>query len=204
VRDGIRRGLIVALVLAAAAGLAGPGVVRAAGGPAPAEPCVPGTVWEDLASGVKYLCIYDEIYGGPRWVLMRTGQVGDEAFLSRSTTYGCTLGSVGLTSIGGSGADAIVRSYRWPCATPADRTYQPTGELRVRVLIQRYSTGWSTCRDSGYAYNTTTSRGWLVGIDMGSLADCGSGSYRAWGFGAIYQGGAWRGSSIPSLALVLR
>ena len=50
--------------------------VMAAGGPAPGGSCVPGTVWEDPASGVKYLCIYDEVFGGPRWVLMSAGQTG--------------------------------------------------------------------------------------------------------------------------------
>ena len=58
--------------------------------------------------------------------------------------------------------------------------------------------------DSGYVYNTTTAWSWRVGIDMGSLADCGSGSYRAWGYAALYQGGAWRGSSLTTLALPLR
>ena len=61
-----------------------------AAGTGPSEPCVPGTVWEDLASGVKYICVYDEVYGGSRWELLSTGQTGDEDWLSRSTTYGCT------------------------------------------------------------------------------------------------------------------
>jgi hypothetical protein len=114
------------------------------------------------------------------------------------------LGTAAITSLAGSGADAIVRSYRWPCSTIADRTYQPAGELRVRVVIQQYSGGWQTCRDSGYWYSTTRASGWLTGIDMGSAADCGIGSYRAWGFGALYQGGAWRGSSLLTPALYLR
>ena len=41
-----------------------PMVVHAAGAAAPTEPCVPGTVWEDQTSGVKYLCVYDEVFGG--------------------------------------------------------------------------------------------------------------------------------------------
>ena len=85
-----------------------------------------------------------------------------------------------------------------------DKTFKPIGELRVRVVIQRYASGWSTCRDSGYVYNTSSTWSWLVGIDMGSYADCGSGSYRAWGYAAVYQAGAWRGSSLVTLGLPLR
>ena len=84
--------------------LIAPATVRGAGGPAPNESCVPGTVWEDLASGVKYICIYDELYGGPRWELLSGGQRGASAWLYRSSTYGCASGQVGLTSLGGSGA----------------------------------------------------------------------------------------------------
>ena len=194
----------MAVVFAIMAGTASPTLAVAAAAPGPAEPCVPGTVWEDVTSGVKYLCVYDEGYGGPRWELLSSSQIGAQGWLSRASSTGCTLGIVGLTAIGGSGADAIVRSYRWPCASFADRTYQPPGELRARVVIQRYASGWSTCRDSGYVYNTTTAWSWLVGIDMGSLADCGSGSYRAWGYAGVYQGAAWRGSSLATLALPLR
>ena len=68
-------------------------------------------------------------------------------------------------------------------------------------MIQRYrGTSWSTCRDSGYHYNITTALGWVAGIDMGGAADCGSGSYRALGFGSFYQGGLWRGSSMVTAA----
>lgn len=177
--------------------------VAAAGGPAPTEPCVPGTVLED-ASGVKWLCIYDELYGGPRWDLLPSGQAGARAWLHRSSSTGCVLGYAGLNGSSGGGASTIARSYRWPCAGAADRSSQPAGELRVRTVIQRFNGTWTVCRDTGYAYNTTASTGWRVGIDMGAGADCGSGTYRAWGFGAIYQGGAWRGSSLTTPTLFLR
>ena len=76
---GVRALLVstVALVL-----LGAPASVAAAG-PAPSEACVPGTVWEDPASGVKYLCVYDEVYGGPRWVLMSDGQRGTSGMVQR-------------------------------------------------------------------------------------------------------------------------
>jgi len=177
--------------------IAMPPSVLAAGGPAPSEPCVPGTVWEDPASGVTYLCVYDEIYGGSRWVVLPSGQRGDDGMMYRSSTYGCLFGSVGLSGVSGGGADSIARTYRLPCSTARDRITQPPGELRSRIVIQRYSgAGWSTCRDSGYAYNTFTTFGWVAGIDMGAGADCGSGSYRALGFGSFYQGGLWRTGSL--------
>jgi hypothetical protein len=70
---------------------------------------------------------------------------------------------------------------------------QPAGELRSRVVVQRYGgAGWTTCRDSGYVYNTSTAFGWVAGIDMGVAADCGAGSYRALGYGSYFQGGLWR------------
>ena len=182
--------------------LLSPSATLAGGGPSPTETCVPGTIWEDVASGVKYICIYDELYGGTRWELLSGGQSGNEAWTYRSSTLGCAYGMVGLTSLGGYGADSLVRAYRWPCRTGADRISQPTGELRTRIVIQRYATGWSTCRDSGYQYSTTVATGWLAGIDMGSVADCGAGTYRTWGTGAFYQGGAWRGGTLftPSMA----
>lgn len=187
--------LVLAALTLVAVTIAAPAPVMAGGGPAPSETCVPGTIWEDLVSGVKYLCIYDELYGGTRWEPLSSGQEDDEGWMYRSSTYGCAFGTVGLTSLGGYGADTIVRGYRWPCRTAADRVNQPAGELRARVIIQRYSGGWSTCRDTGFRYSTVTTNGWLAGLDMGIAADCGTGSYRAWGFGAFYQGGAWRGGS---------
>jgi hypothetical protein len=181
-----------------------PSAALAGGGPAPNETCVPGTIWEDVASGVKYICIYDELYGGTRWEVLSGGQSGNEAWTYRSSTYGCAFGMVGLTSRSGYGADALIRTYRWPCRTVADRISQPTGELRSRIVIQRYAAGWTTCRDSGYRYSTTVATGWLAGLDMGSLADCGAGTYRAWGFGAFYQGGAWRGGTQYSPSMAFR
>lgn len=174
-----------------------PAPVVAAGAAAPTEPCVPGAVWEDPTSGVKYLCVYDEVYGGPRWVLLAGGQRGASAFPYRSSTHGCLHLSVGLTGLDGSGADAIARTYRWPCSSIRDRVTQPAGEIRSRVVVQRYGgAGWTTCRDSGYVYNTSTAFGWVAGVDMGATADCGAGSYRAVGYGSFYQAGLWRGGSL--------
>jgi len=194
--------LLASCVLLLTMGL--PTAAFGAGGPAPAEPCVPGTVWEDQASGVKYLCVYDEAYGGSRWELLPSRQRGSDGTTYRSSSYGCLFQTVGLSGLSGGGADAASRTYRWPCATIRDRIVQPPGEIRSRIVIQRFGgAGWTSCRDSGYAYNTSTSFGWLAGIDMGGSADCGSGSYRAVGFGAFYQGGLWRGGSLytPSLWL---
>jgi hypothetical protein len=78
----------------------------------------------------------------------------------------------------------------------ANRSWQPPGELRVRTIIQRYSNGWATCRDSGYADDAVSSWTLVTGIDMGALPDCGTGSSRTWGYGAVLEGGAWRGSSL--------
>lgn len=179
-------------------------VARAGAGPAPNETCVPGTIWEDQASGVKYICIYDELYGGPRWELLSGGQTGNETWLYRSSSMGCAYATVGLTTLGGYGGDAIVRGYRWPCQTAADRRSQPAGEWRTRLVIQRYNGGWGTCRDTGYVYSTTSANGWLAGLDMGITADCGAGTYRTWGIGAFLEGGAWRGGSIYSPSLPFR
>lgn len=199
----IRRVALVALSLITLTLSATTGV-SAAGGPAPGETCVPGTVWEDTTSGVKYLCIYDEGYGGTRWELISSGQRGRAAWLYRSSTYGCLYGTAAITSIGGSGADAIMRTYRWPCLGVADRVSQPAGEIRSRIVIQAYAGTWSTCRDSGYLYNSTAASGWLAGLDMGVAADCGSGTYRAWGYGSFLQGGAWRGGTLATPSLFLR
>lgn len=191
----MRRIRLIALCGLLAGALATPGAALA-GGPAPGEVCVPGTIWEDLSSGVKYICIYDELFGGPRWELLESGQRGSDGFAYRSSAYGCLYENVGLSLLSGGGADSIARTYRWPCTRVTDRIPQPAGELRSRVVIQRYSgSGWSTCRDSGYSYNAWTTYGWVNGIDMGVSADCGSGTYRALGFGAFYQGGLWRGGS---------
>jgi hypothetical protein len=178
----------VALVL-----LGAPASALAAAGPAPSEACVPGTVWEDPTSGVRYLCVYDEVYGGPRWVLLTDGQRGTAGMPFRSSVDGCLQLTVGLSALSGGGADAVARSYRWPC-TSGYRIGQPAGELRSRVIVQRYgASGWITCRDTGYLYNTGAAFGWVAGVDMGTASDCGSGSYRAIGYGAFYQGGGWRG-----------
>jgi len=186
---------VVALFL-----LGAPVSVAAGAGPVPSEACVPGTVWEDPTSGVKYLCVYDEAFGGPRWVLLSDGQRGTSGMPYRSTLEGCLQLSVGLSAVSGGGADAVVRSYRWPC-TSGYRAGQPAGELRARVILQRYGTsGWTTCRDTGYLYNTGAAFGWAAGIDMGTASDCGSGSYRAIGYGAFYEAGGWRGGGYTTPA----
>jgi hypothetical protein len=184
------------------------GVVMAGGAvaatPAPTEPCVAGTVWEDQASGVKYLCVYDELYGGTRWELISSGQRGNRAWTYRSSTDGCIFLTVGLTSIGGlEGGNTFLRSYRWPCATVADRSFQPPGELRVRTVLQRYTTTWATCRDSGYGTNAGSAWTLVAGLRMGKAADCGPGLYRTLGYGQVFQGGAWHGTSLltPSMWL---
>jgi hypothetical protein len=198
-----RRPLVAGRVLAAvllASSLVAPSA-RAAS-PAPSEPCVAGTIWEDTASGVKYLCVYDEMYGGTRWELLSSGQSGAEAFTARSTVTGCVLETVAISLAAGGGGNTLLHSLRWPC-TAGYRSYQPPGEMRVRTIIQRYASGWSTCRDSGYSYNTVTAWTLVGGIDMGASPDCGTGAYRTWGYGAVLEGGAWRGSSLltPSLWL---
>jgi hypothetical protein len=202
----LRRGAVLALVgVSLAMTTISPAVARAGDSPPPSEPCVPGTTYEDPLSGVSWLCIYDEIYGGPRWdVLPVPDQRSVEGWLYRSSAYGCLFGNTGITARGGSGADAVMRTYRWPCRGAADRMSQPATEIRSRVVIQVYASGWTTCRDSGYRYNSVTATGWLAAFDMGSAADCGTGSYRAWGFGGFYQGGAWRTGSHLTTSLPLR
>jgi hypothetical protein len=173
-------------------------VATQAASPAPAEPCVAGTVWEDLTSGVKYICVYDELFGGTRWELLSKGQTGTEGFTYRSSANGCPYDTVALSLASGGGGNTLVRSFRWPCAGITDRSYQPPGELRIRTVLQRYASAWTTCRHTGYVYNTTTSWTLAGGIDMGGAPDCGPGLYRTWGLGQVYQGGAWRGSPLLS------
>lgn len=188
----------VLIVLAALAPMA------VSAGNAPGDGCVPGTVWEDESSGITYICIYDEMYGGTRWdILPGPRQSEGQLWLYRATS-GCTLGTAGLSSVSGGGANMLVRSYGWPCADIGDRVWQPAGEIRARVVVQRYSGSWYTCRDSGYVYSTTYAQGWIAGLDMGAAADCGSGTYRTWGYGHIFQVGAWRGSSLLTPSLYIR
>lgn len=171
--------------------------------PGPSEPCVAGTIWEDLSSGVKYICIYDELYGGTRWELLSSGQTGSGLFTSRSSIYGCTFNMVALTMITGGGGNSMVRSLRWPCVGSGDRLYQPAGELRVRTVLQQFTSSWTTCRDTGFAYSNTAAWSLVGGIDMGGAPDCGVGIYRTWGTGQFFQGGAWRGSSLGTPALYI-
>ncbi len=182
--------------------LAGP----ALGGNAPGDGCVPGTVWEDTASGITYICIYDELYGGTRWDILPSRQVASDGTLHRTSTYGCLAGIAAIGGLDGTGGGNImIRTSAWPCTARQDDLPQPVGELRVRAVIQRYSAGsWSTCRDTGYQVNTTVAGAWIAGVGMGTYADCGAGSYRTFGYGAMYQGGGWRGGSLVSPALWLR
>ena len=190
----------VGLVLVMA--LLAPGAVLAAAN-GPTEPCVPGQIIEDRASGITWICIYDEIYGGPRWdILPKPDQVSSSAYTARSVSYGCVYGTVGLTDVSGGGGDILVRSFRWPCSRPADRSIQPAGEVRVRTILQRWSSStWTTCRDTGYQYNTSNTWTFIGGVSMGAAPDCGVGTYRTWGFGHVYQGAAWRGGSLYSPSL---
>ena len=198
----VGRGVVVAVFVAVFLVALLP-IGASAATPGPSEPCVAGTIWEDLSSGVKYICIYDELYGGTRWELLSSGQTGSSLFTYRSSIYGCTFNIVALSRFSGGGGNSMVRSFRWPCVDFGDRTYQPPGELRVRTLLQRFGSSWSNCRDTGFSYNAITSTSLVGGYDMGGSPDCGAGSYRTWGTGQLYQGGAWRGSSLATPALYI-
>jgi hypothetical protein len=63
-----RRSGATLLALGLLAAMAAP---TSAGG-APGDGCVPGTIWEDRATGITYICIYDELYGGTRWDILPT------------------------------------------------------------------------------------------------------------------------------------
>jgi hypothetical protein len=196
------RAALVTVLLSLVLMIAAPAATLAAV-PGPSDACVAGTIWEDLSSGVKYICIYDELYGGTRWELLSSGQTGSSAFTYRSTINGCSYGIVALSLLSGGGGNTMVKSYRWPCLDFGDRISQPAGELRVRTVLQRYGSSWTTCRDSGYAYSNTTAWSLVGGIDMGAAPDCGAGIYRTWGIGQQYQGGAWRGGALVTPALAL-
>lgn len=180
-----------------------PPTATSAATPGPSEACVAGTIWEDLSSGVKYICIYDELYGGTRWELLSSGQTGSSRFTYRSSINGCSYGIVALSLLSGGGGNTMVKNYRWPCLDFGDRITQPAGELRVRTVLQRFGSSWTTCRDTGYAYNNTTAWTLVGGIDMGTAPDCGAGIYRTWGTGQFFQAGAWRGGSLTTPGLVL-
>lgn len=199
------RGRLVGTVLLVAVA-AGVGVAPVTAGNAPGDGCVPGTIWEDRSSGITYICIYDELYGGTRWDVLPTKQMSTDGALHRSSTYGCLGGQVAIGGLGGeSGGNVFVRASAWPCTAMQDQRMQPIGSLRVRAIIQRYSAGsWTTCRDTGYQLNATAASGWIAGFGMGAYADCGSGSYRTFGLGAMYQGGAWRGGTLVSPSMWLR
>ena len=98
--------------------------VRAAS-PGPTEPCVPGTVWEDLSSGVKYLCIYDEMYGGTRSGVAVDGPGRVEPVHLPFKLRWLRVQHRRLSTLSGGGGNSMVRSFRWPCSTFADRTTQP-------------------------------------------------------------------------------
>ena len=197
------RRAVLAVALVTTLATVVPAATTRAATPGPSEACVAGTIWEDLSSGVKYLCVYDELYGGTRWELLSSGQTGSSRFTYRSSINGCSYGIVALSLLSGGGGNTMVKSYRWPCLEFGDRISQPAGELRVRTVLQRYGSSWTTCRDTGYAYSNTTASTLVGGIDMGAAPDCGAGIYRTWGTGQLFQGGAWRGGSLVTPALTL-
>jgi hypothetical protein len=199
---GLRRTVPVAVLAAVLLAALVPVAARVAT-PGPSEPCVPGTVWEDRSSGVKYICVYDELYGGSRWELLSSSQTGASLFTYRSSAYGCVFDTVALSLLGGGGGNTFVRSFRWPCAGAGDRASQPPGELRIRTVLQRFGTSWANCRDTGYAYNAAYAWSLVGGYDMGAAPDCGAGTYRTWGIGQLYQGGAWRGSGLATPSLFI-
>jgi hypothetical protein len=71
---------------------------------------------------------------------------------------------------------------------------QPPGELRARTYIQRWNgSSWYTCRDTGYTYSNVNAYSWMEGYNMGSTPDCGSGYYRGFGYGHLWESSVWRG-----------
>ena len=139
-------------------------------GNAPGDGCVPGTVWEDEASGITYICIYDELYGGTRWdVLPGSRQTEGQLWLYRQ--FGARLhvrDRAPVERVGWRRQHARAgRTGGRARISATGRGSQP-GEIRARVVIQRHSGSWYTCRDSGYVYNTATATGWIAGLDMGA------------------------------------
>jgi hypothetical protein len=196
----IRRALLVLIILVACLGAAAP---ASADHPLPPEPCVPGTVWTDTQSGIKYLCIYVEAFGGGKWFLLGADDdsVADsQGFTFQNTINGCAHNTVAATSdyLGAptNGFGSVLRSFVWPCVDVTDKSFQPAGEQRGRDVIQKWNgAAWVTVQDTGYVYSDVTAWTWVVGKNHGSAPDYGTGTYRNIGFGSFFQGGAWRGTS---------
>jgi hypothetical protein len=92
-------------------------------------------------------------------------------------------------------AGSSVNSEFPPCSGNTPR-YQPAGEMRSRTVIQSAVSGgtYSTCRDTGYVYNSSTTSTFASSYNMGGGPDCGSGRfYRTIGYGQVFDT-SWLGN----------
>lgn len=162
-----------------------------------------GARWTDPETGIIWECTLDTQNGFWVWMPIGIGTFSTRGLTYQSSTLGCTFnvaavsstyyGGIinGFDSLGGSlfkGSDGDAQL----CDTHQG---QPADELRARGLISKWNgSSWVICRDTGYVSNSSSTWVFITGYNMGSLADCGSGTYRSTGYGQKYEGGAWRGT----------
>ena len=116
-----------------------------------------------------------------------------------SSSLGCTWNQSFIESdyLGAAtnSALSIVYWYQYTTACGPQPIYQPINEVRVKDVMQRNGV---TVYDSGWRYNSTSSPAMFVHPNMGTVPDYGSGYYRSIGYGSVWQGGAWRGTSLTT------
>lgn len=161
--------------------------------------------------GIEHECIWLGGVGG-RW---RPRQKQPQSYITTGITYSVSgIGTVRNYAILTS--DAGGASTNLGASNVSSETYpgvfaggvwllQPAGELRARAVIQVWNgSSWGTCRDTGWVYNSSSRDLMDVGYNMGTVPDCAQGaSYRVQGYGSMFQGGAWRGASLFTPAVVL-
>jgi len=196
--------ITIAILLAVLLGSALPAITFADGFPStPCDAAHDGATWTDPETGMIWECTLDTQNGFWVWLPIGIGTFSTHGLTFESSTLGCTFNTAAISSTyyGGtvSGFDSLTGSLFKGSDGDAQlcdtHQGQPADELRSRGVISRWNgSSWVICRDTGYVSNSSSTWDMVTGYNMGSLADCGSGTYRGTGYGQKYEGGAWRGT----------
>jgi hypothetical protein len=172
-----------------------------------------GEPWTDPQSGEKYICTLDPLNGFWLWLPVgNASQVKKNiGYTYQSSSNGCAFNIVSITSdyygapTNGAGSGILSRFFSGSPTCSAAAWVQPVGEERARTVIQKWNGSvWANVRDTGFIYSNVAASSWLVGFNMFSVPDAGSGTYRAVGYGSFLQGGAWRGTSRTTVGIYMQ
>jgi hypothetical protein len=172
--------------------------VLAGAEPPPCDPAHDGLIWTQPESQIKFQCQYIQGFGWG-WHAVKPTPPEEEG--NAHTYWGSSLAVANIVAVGGFDFGSASFAYS-QTGDGETLLQQPAGWIATRTVLQ-YWTGsvWAGCTDSGWHYNSYSTKAWSVG-SYTTTPPCGNAYYHTLGYGMVWDGSLWRGGSILSPSLL--